>query len=283
MLTYNVWCRHGDWSARHSVLRGALRELAPDLAVLQETVVQDGYDQVVDLLGDGYQVVHQQGRTPDGVGASIASRWPIENVRQELLHVSPRVNAEEPWIGSVALADITAPAPYGRLLLVHFKPSWQFDLAYERELQAVAAARMVEAAVAAGGPDHVLLAGDFDAAPDSSMIRFWTGRQSLGDFSVCYRDAWEHVHHMADGHTFVPGNPLQASGEIRQELGRRIDYVLVRADGWGPTLAVTDCSRFLDQPVGGVWASDHFGVAADLAPAGQARARHLTSPAAAQL
>lgn len=281
MLTYNLWCRHGDWPARRAVLRGALRGLAPDLAVLQETVVHEGYDQVVDLLGDGYQVVHQQGRTPDGVGASIVSRWPIENVRQELLHVSPRVDADEPWIGSVALADIAAPAPYGRLLLVHFKPSWQFHLAYERELQAVAAARTVEATVAADEPNHVLLAGDFDATPDSSMIRFWTGRQSLGAFSVCYRDAWEHVHGTADGHTFVPGNPLQAYGEIRQEQGRRIDYVLVRADYWGPTLAVSDCARVLDQPVSGVWASDHFGVAADLLPVEETRPGHLAPPAAA--
>jgi endonuclease/exonuclease/phosphatase family metal-dependent hydrolase len=264
MLTYNLWRRNGNWPARRAVMRAALRRLAPDVAVLQESVVLDGYDQVADVLGDGYQVVHQRGRTPDGVGASIASRWPIGNVRQELLHVTPRVNVEEPWIGSVALADIAAPAPYGRLLLVHFKPSWQFPLAYERELQVVAAARMVEDAVAADGPDHVLLAGDLDAAPESSMLRFLTGRQSLDDFGVCYRDAWEQVRGAAEGHTMVPGNPLRAHGRIRLEPGRRIDYILVRADHWGPTLAVTDCTRVLDQPIGGVWASDHFGVTADL-------------------
>jgi len=41
---------------------------------------------------------------------------------------------------------------------------------------------------------HVILAGDFDAAPDSSSIRFWTGRQSLDGISVAYQDAWEAVH-----------------------------------------------------------------------------------------
>jgi hypothetical protein len=42
---------------------------------LQEAVVDDGYDQVLDLLGDGYTVVHQrQGLIGDGRhhGAS----WP---------------------------------------------------------------------------------------------------------------------------------------------------------------------------------------------------------------
>jgi hypothetical protein len=68
--------------------------------VFQKTVVLDGYDQVTDLLGDGYQVLHQARRTPDGVAASIPSRWPIAKVRQEILRVTPRVPADEPWIGS---------------------------------------------------------------------------------------------------------------------------------------------------------------------------------------
>jgi endonuclease/exonuclease/phosphatase family metal-dependent hydrolase len=48
------------------------------------------------------------------------------------------------------------------------------------------------------------------------------------------------------------------------ETGRRIDYVLVRGGIHGPSLRVADCRRVFDQPVDGVWASDHFGVVADL-------------------
>jgi endonuclease/exonuclease/phosphatase family metal-dependent hydrolase len=262
VLTYNILGRQRDWPARRGVMRPALRELAPDLAVFQETVVDDGYDQVVDLLGADYHVVHQIGRTDDGVGASLASRWPVRVVRQDLLHVTSRVNAEEPWIGSVVLARVTAPE--GEVLLVHLKPSWQFHLAHERELQAVAAAGMVESEVSADPPDHVIMAGDFDATPDSSMVRFWTGRQSLGGTSVVYRDAWEDARGAAQGLTFVPENFLRDDDEIRFEIGRRIDYILVRYDRWGPTLGVDSCDRFLDQPVDGVWASDHFGVTADL-------------------
>jgi endonuclease/exonuclease/phosphatase family metal-dependent hydrolase len=264
MLTYNVLGRLGDWPTRRTVMRPALRELAPDLAVLQETVVEDGYDQVVDLLGDDYHVEHQIGRTDDGVGASIASRWPIRVVREDLLQVTPRVDRAEPWIGSVVLARVSAPDPYGELLLVHFKPSWQFHLAHERELQAVAAAGMVEDEVTADPPRHVLLAGDFDSTPDSSMMRFWTGRQSLGGTSVVYRDAWEDARGDADGYTFVPENPLRAHGSIRHAARRRIDYILIRYDRWGPTLAVDSCDRVLDHAVDGVWASDHSGITAEL-------------------
>jgi hypothetical protein len=39
----------------------------------------------------------------------------------------------------------------------------------------------------------------------------------------------------------------------------------VRAGRHGALLQVLRCDRLLDQPVGNVWASDHYGVAADLA------------------
>ncbi|GAA0933339.1 hypothetical protein GCM10009557_95040 [Virgisporangium ochraceum] len=267
MLTYNVLGRLRDWPDRRDVMRPALRALAPDLAVLQETVVVDGYDQVVDLLGGEYHVVHQIGRTADGTGASVASRWPLRVVRQKTLHVTARVNADEPWIGSVALYRVDVPS-CGEVLLAHLKPSWQFHLAHERELQAVEAATMIEDEVAADPPDHVVVAGDFDSTPDSSMVRFWTGRQSLGGTSVAYRDAWECVRGTAPGLTFTSDNPLHAGGPLRYELGRRIDYILVRYDRWGPTLSIDSCDRVLDTPVDGVWASDHFGVTAELTAPG---------------
>jgi len=53
-------------------------------------------------------------------------------------------------------------------------------------------------------------------------------------------------------------------GEWSQELGRRIDYVLVRCGIRGPSLQIVNCHRIFDQAVDGVWASDHFGVLADL-------------------
>ena len=66
------------------------------------------------------------------------------------------------------------------------------------------------------------------------------------------------------GHTFTPDNPLLLQGTWPQELGRRIDYVMVRCRGHGPSLDIAACERIFDQPVDGVWATDHFGVVADL-------------------
>ena len=264
VLTLNLWGRHGAWDERRPVLVDGLRRLNPHVVALQEAVVTDGYDQVADLLGPGYRVHHQSGREPDGSGLSVASRWPFGEVREEDLRVTPRVDPGE-LSGRVAVAEVLAPEPLGRLLLAHHKPSPWLDFEHERELQAMAAARLAEELVEEREPGHVVLAGDFDATPDSAGVRFWTGRQSLGGLSVCYRDAWESAHPGEPGHTFSPTNPLVTGGNWPLELGRRIDYVMVRCGRHGPTLGVASCERVFDQPVGGVWAGDHFGVVADLA------------------
>jgi endonuclease/exonuclease/phosphatase family metal-dependent hydrolase len=258
VATLNLWGRHGNWGERRSVLVDGLRELLPDIIAFQEAVVIDGYDQVADLLGAGYHFAHQNGRDTDGTGLSIASRWEVGETWEEILHVTPRVSPSE-----VAVAEILAPDPLGRtLLFAHHNASWQ--LGFERELQAVAAARFVEKLVGEREASHVVLAGDFNAAADSASVRFWTGRQSLGDTSVCYRDAWESIHPGEEGHTFSPRNPLAIGGEWAREQGRRIDFIMVRCGSYGPSLDVVSCQRIFDEPVGGVWATDHFGVVADL-------------------
>ena len=81
--------------------------------------------------------------------------------------------------------------------------------------------------------------------------------------SVCYRDAWEATHPDEWGHTFTPDNPLLAD---RDWPFRRIDYLFVRCgEHGGPTLDITRCELAFNRPVEGVWASDHFGLVADLA------------------
>jgi endonuclease/exonuclease/phosphatase family metal-dependent hydrolase len=264
VATLNLWGRSGSWDERRSVLIDGFRELRPDLVALQEAITGDEYDQVTDLLGPEFHVTHRTGRSEDGTGAAIASRWPLAEVREVDLHVTNRVDPAQGWIGSVTVAEILVPEPVGPLLFVHHKPSWQWGFEHERELQAVAAARFVDEFVGRRSP-HVVLAGDFDAIPEAASVRFWSGRQSLDGTSVCYRDAWESVHPGHPGHTFTPRNPLVADGEMPLELGRRIDYVMVRCGDHGPTLDVSACERIFDEPVDGVWASDHFGVVADLA------------------
>ena len=266
VATLNLWGRYGAWDERTSVLSDGLRQLGADIVAFQEAIVGDGYDQVRDLLGPGFHLHHQAGRQADGSGLSIASRWPLGEVWEEALAPTTR---DDPC--RMAVAEILAPGTLGSLLLAHHNASWQLGFEHQRELQAAAAARYVEELANMRDATHVVLAGDFNAAPDSAGVRFWRGLQSLGDASVCYRDAWESVHPGEEGHTFTPRNPLVRGGEWALEVGRRIDYVMVCCGHYGPTLEAVSCELIFDEAVEGVWASDHFGVVADFRAPGSGR------------
>jgi endonuclease/exonuclease/phosphatase family metal-dependent hydrolase len=253
VLTYNVLSpSHADWPRRRKAIRAGIADLAPDLVALQEVV------DPTELLDASYTVVAHSRTSDDGVGAALASRWPVEWSREVDLRVTERVWL--PWAAAVAAA-VVAPPPIGPVLFVHHKPTFEYGYARERELQAVTTARFV---AGLGFDGHVVLAGDLDDTPDSASVLFWTGRQSLDGFSVCYEDAWRAVHGDQPGLTFGPANPLVPVGEMPLERGRRIDYVMVRCGVHGPTLDVRDCRRVFDGPVGGVWPSDHIGLVADL-------------------
>ncbi|MFB4277904.1 endonuclease/exonuclease/phosphatase family protein [Nonomuraea sp. MTCD27] len=259
VATLNLWARHGSWSERREVLIAGLRDLCPDLIAFQESVVTDDYDQVADLLGPGYHVVHQEQGEADGTRASIASRWPLGEIRQRRLAVTTRVNLSE-FAGWIGLAEVLAPEP---LLFVNHKPSFRLAHEHERELQAVHATRLIEEVLGERGL-HVVVAGDFDAPPEAASVRFWSGLQSLRGTSVAYRDVWQWTHPHDPGHTFTPVNPLVKNGNWPLEAGRRIDYLFVRCHGNGPTLRPENCRQIFDRPVNGIWASDHFGLVADL-------------------
>ncbi len=269
IVTLNLWGRRGAWVERRSKLIAGFHALQPDLVAFQEAIKSDEYDQVTDLLGPEYHVAHQTDREADGQGISIASRWPLGEVREVDLNITPRT---VDFACTTLVAEIFAPDPVGSLLFVNHLPNWQLNFEYERELQAVAAARFVEKRVRRSNL-HVVLAGDFDADPNAASVRFWSGRQSLSGMSVCYRDAWESANPGDTGHTFTPRNPLVADWDWPF---RRIDYIFVRCgDHGGPTLEVSACARIFDEPIDGVWVSDHFGIVADLAVPTRCSARPL--------
>jgi endonuclease/exonuclease/phosphatase family metal-dependent hydrolase len=257
VATINVWGRRGAWDRRREVLKAGLLKLRPDLVSFQEVIRYGGYDMVADLLGPDYHIVYQRDPEGDGQSAALASRWRFESVIEVDQSVTPRIDSSATTI----LATLTLPKPFGKIVFVNHLPCWQLNFEYERELQAVAAARAIEKALVQS-PAHVVLAGDLTDPPDSAAVRFWTGRQSLSGFSVCYRDAWESAHRSDPGDTYSPDNPILADWDWPF---RRLDYVLVRCgDHGGPTLQIARCERIFDRPVDGVWPSDHFGVMADL-------------------
>jgi endonuclease/exonuclease/phosphatase family metal-dependent hydrolase len=265
VLTLNIFARRSGWPERRAVLVSGISALRPDVIAFQECIVDGTYDQVADLVGSDYEVAHQSiGLLGDGNhGASIASRWPIIEVREVDHRVAER--GLDYACGTI-LADIAVPEPVGAVLFVAHGPWYPWWAEHERERQAVAAARLVEES-RAQRDRHVVVAGDFNAPPSASSVRFWAGRQSLEGMSVAYLDVWDAVHPGEKGHTVTPRNPLRSTAGQPMYLARRIDYIFVGCGAHGPTLDVSSCDLAFDEPVDGVWASDHFGLVADLVPA----------------
>jgi endonuclease/exonuclease/phosphatase family metal-dependent hydrolase len=257
VVTLNLFGLQASWARRREVLRAGLAQMAPDLVALQDLVGTPARDQAAEVLDAGYTIVHQERRAADGSGISTASRWPVRHVHQIDLEVTERARG----FPCTALA-VEVESPVGLVLFVNRRTSWQLTAERERELEAVAVARWVEDLVD-GRRLHVVLAGDLNAEPDSASVRFLRGRQSLGGTSVSYLDAWAAAR-TGPGLTFSPANPLVREGEMPLEAGRRIDYVLIRCTDQGPTLRVVGCTLAFDRAIDGVWASDHFGVIADL-------------------
>lgn len=246
VLTINALApQYADGPRRRATLRDGLRALRPDIVAFQEV----GLDEVGGLLDDDWYVAPTSRRTPDGLGATLAARWPIEPLRE--------IDGGGSWYATL-IAEVRAPIG---LLVAHHKPVWPYGAEHTRERHAIAAARAVEDTL--GGADrHVILLGDLDAAPDAASVRFLTGRQSLAGTGVCYQDAWTAVRPGDPGPTFTPDNPLVRDGDMPCEPGRRIDYILVRCTAHGPTLQVAGCERVFTDHAHPV--SDHYGVLADL-------------------
>ena len=271
VLTMNIWNFDGPYVARQALLRAGLRRLAPDLCAFQEAGCDERRDQVRELFaGTGYHVAHQfdgLAARPGNNGCAIASRWPFALVETLALQLTPRCT-NYPY--AAMAVRVAAPPPFGPLLFVCAKPSWELHREHERELQAVALDQLIRR-------HHrrtefpTVLAGDFDATPDSASIRFLTGKQSLAGTSTHYLDAWPQAGDGSPGYTWTYRNGSAAAiidRYIRQPRHeRRIDYLFLASPHDHDVPARVRSARVvLARPTAGVWPSDHYAVYAEIEP-----------------
>jgi endonuclease/exonuclease/phosphatase family metal-dependent hydrolase len=277
VLTYNVQNGAGDLD-RAMLLAGELRRLQPDVVAFQEVgYPSDGERDVLAHMLDGTDLhgMHQADvltAVPEFAaefgGTAVATRWPhdvLEAVDQRLPS-APRV----PWYALV----VSVPVPsLGSLLLIAPTSSWELDAEVAREQQAL---RLSELDAQYGQVLPTIIAGDLNAVPEASSVRYLRGLRSLDGRSVHYHDAWDVAGDGSPGYTWSVDNPRAAS-EIELIVGqpnhrRRIDYVFVGSAAAHPQARarIVSAQVVLNEPVHGQWLSDHYGllVELDLEPIG---------------
>ena len=263
VATLNIWNRSEPWELRLGAIRAGLRVLAPDLVGLQEVLratdasLGDGQADAI-AEGLGYHVAFGASWDVGGVqfGNAVLSRFPIVRSRHFDL---PFGAVDEKRC--LLFAELDAPFARVPVFVTHL--AWRLHHGHVRELQVRAIADIVAAVAPTrtweGFPP--ILLGDFNAEPESDEIRFLRGQCSLRGKSVYFADAFGIAGDGSKGATFCRRNPFAAGA---REPDRRLDYVFVRGPdklGRGDPIDARVC---FDQPVDGVFPSDHFGVVANL-------------------
>jgi endonuclease/exonuclease/phosphatase family metal-dependent hydrolase len=262
VATWNLWSRYGPWREREPVIVETLRRVNADIVGLQEVWDDDDRNQAAEIastLGFEPPVFAANLTFPDGVrsGNAVIARWPI--ARHDVC-ILPREGAgasdDEGEERLCVFAEVDGPRGPIQVYCAHL--SWRGDHSGPRQEQVRAICEMVRARRPRTFPAVVV--GDLNADPASDEIRALTGRRAAPVPGVWFADAWELAGD-DDGYTVSDRNPYAAA-----QLGpqARIDYVLVGAPKLGGVGHVRHVRLLGDEPVAGVYGSDHFGVVADL-------------------
>jgi endonuclease/exonuclease/phosphatase family metal-dependent hydrolase len=264
VMTWNLWWRLGPWEERAAAIASVVREVQPDVLLLQEVWSAEG-DSAAHRLAAAVGLAHveitddpfaeRRGEAGVGFHNAIASRWPLAQVRS---HALPRLDGTP---GHRRALSAVVDTPHGEWPVVSTHLDHRFDESAVRQLQAESLLHLV--AEIRGDPDTtlpVVLGGDMNAVPDSDEIRVLTGRRAGPVRNLVLSDCWEQVGD-GPGHTWSSDNPHQS---VTAWPNRRLDYVFV---SWPRPKPVGNPLRaFLagTTAVEGVWPSDHAAVVVDL-------------------
>ena len=258
VLTLNIWNLAGDWRARRQAIAAVVERWAPDVLCLQEVVDNDRGNQaewLAEALG-GWSVAYAGeplAGSPDLFGNAVLSRGPIEATATcRLPHVPDEAEVQR----------VVLHARTGGVDVFSTHLAWQLHDAALRERQVQALVRFVDERADPAASFGPVVAGDFNAEPDSTAIRYLCGLASLDGASTYVQDAWRLAGDGGPGITWSNANPHAA---LDREPERRLDYVFSGFRGPSGVGRPLECRVVADEPVAGVWPSDHYGVLAVLA------------------
>jgi endonuclease/exonuclease/phosphatase family metal-dependent hydrolase len=245
VATLNLWGVQGEWARRLQVAAEVMRDA--DVVLCQEVHVEGSTHTgryLAGLLGwhCAYGAATVEEKQEEGL-AIIAREEPREVVVKELPDARPRDRR------ILLLATVAGV----RIGTTHLHYRMNDGLARERQVAAIDAAL-------AGATGVKIVGGDFNATPDSDEIRFLTGRHTLEGRRTFWQDAWRGPD---PGITWSRKNPYTAPLHWL-EMERRIDYVFVSPEQRNGKGRVVSTRIIGDEARDGVWASDHFGVLAEI-------------------
>lgn len=225
VMTWNLWWRFGAWQERLEAIIAVVAEQRPEVLFLQE-VWADGDDSAALRIAastGGHVAVSDdpfegRRRTEVSFHNAIVSRWPLADVQS---HPLPRADGT-PGHRRALTAVVEAPHGSWPVLCTHL--DHRFDESVVRELQCRAVLDLV--AAHRGDPERdrpMIVAGDFNAVPDSDEVRMLTGRRPAPVPGLVLSDCWEHVG-VGEGATWRRDNPYQS---VTAWPNRRLDYVFV--------------------------------------------------------
>ncbi len=231
LATFNIWHNQGDWAARLPLIVESLRAQDADVIALEE-VLQDaavGLPNQAKTIAEalGYQwVFHSvdEETKPRRYGNAVLTRLPI--VAGDWKKLEPL----DDYRTAVRLRVIKGRAPID-VVVTHL--AWQDDAGPVRARQI---ADLLDWLPHDGTP--LVVMGDFNAAQEDSGLAVLTGPDY---FSALPRGSVATTLNPAKGHP-----------------DRVIDHIFARASAFAPVSA----RIFATEPIGGEYASDHFGVSA---------------------
>jgi endonuclease/exonuclease/phosphatase family metal-dependent hydrolase len=247
-----------------------MKEEGPDICGLQE-VWADSRENIAEslaaTLGMHWSWVPSpapgrwQERSADPsvvVGNAVLSRWPI--VDTDHVHLPTGDAVDEGRTAIFTLID--APGCGIPFFTTHLNSAAHQSAI--RCAQVRALAQFVATHPGQGFPP--IVAGDFNAEPDSDEVRLVGGRKTTPAVSgLLLLDAWQYADQSSDGLTWNRANPFAAQ---HWAPSARIDYVFVGPPVPSGAGLVRSARLIGDQAVSGVWPSDHAGVLAELATVG---------------
>lgn len=256
VVTLNLWHDQSDWPKRLAVILAGLRERKPDVLCLQEVLQHTTLRNQAETLADSL-----------GFQAHFVS---VDGVEREKRYGNAILTPHRVIVrGGKNLApanDYRVVAHLRVDVRGHVVNVYDTHLHHTPEGGAIRATQVADLLAfvdSTRGDGAVVLAGDFNAVVESPELSPVLA-------------AWQDVY----GATRKPGGPANEStmNAARGLPAERIDHVFVPA-GSGAVLKPLAARVLFQEPgPGGVWASDHFGVYAELGWGGARRGAKRGAP-----